>query len=98
MTEPLGVKDDLHRYLQSGRAALLWKLEGLTEYDARRPMTRTATNLLGVIKHLAGIEAEYFGLTFDRPFPVLLPWTTESAEANADMWATADETSTAIVE
>jgi hypothetical protein len=29
-------KADLHRYLQHAREALLWKLDGLSEYDARR--------------------------------------------------------------
>src|SRR5256885_16145387 len=84
-------KADLLRYLQEGRDALLWKLDGLGEYDIRRPLTPTGTNLLGVVKHVASVEAEYFGLVFDRPFPEPLPWFAEDAEANADMWATADE-------
>jgi uncharacterized damage-inducible protein DinB len=84
-------KADLHRYLQVGREAVLWKLEGLSEYDARRPLTRTGTNLLGLVKHLAGVEAGYFGEVFDRPFGEPLPWMEDDAEPNADMWATADE-------
>jgi len=44
-------KTDLHRYLRTGREALLWKLEGLSEYDVRRPLVPTATNLLGLVKH-----------------------------------------------
>jgi len=35
------VKDDLHRYLRAGREALLWKLDGLSEYDVRRPVVPT---------------------------------------------------------
>jgi hypothetical protein len=35
------------RYLQAAREALLWKLDGLSEYDIRRPLTPTGTNLLG---------------------------------------------------
>jgi Protein of unknown function (DUF664) len=49
-------KSDLHRYLQAAREALLWKLDGLSEYDIRRPLTPTGTNLLGLVKHLAGVE------------------------------------------
>lgn len=41
------VETDLRRYLQEGRDAILWKLEGLPEYDAHRPLTPTGTNLLG---------------------------------------------------
>jgi Protein of unknown function (DUF664) len=85
-------KADLHDYLQAAREVLLWKLDGLSEYDVRRPMTPTGTNLLGVVKHVAGIEAAYLGVTFGRPFPEPLPGFEEGAEPNADMWATADET------
>jgi uncharacterized damage-inducible protein DinB len=84
-------KADLHRYLQSARDALVWKLDGLSEYDARRPLVPTGTNLLGLIKHVASVDAGYFGATFGRPFPEPIPWHEPDAEDNADMWATADE-------
>jgi uncharacterized damage-inducible protein DinB len=90
MPEP-DPKADLHRYLQAAREALLWKLDGLSEYDVRRPMVRTGTNLLGLVKHVASVEAGYFGGTFGRPFGEPLPWHEEDAEPNADMWAAADE-------
>jgi uncharacterized protein DUF664 len=60
-------KADLRRYLQESREALLWKLDGLSEYDIRRPLVPTGTNLLGLIKHQAGAEMAYFGDTFGRP-------------------------------
>jgi hypothetical protein len=85
------VKAELHRYLQMGREALLWKLDGLSQYDIRRPLVPTGTNLLGLVKHVAGVEAGYFGATFGRPFPQPLPWHDEGTEDNADMWATAAE-------
>ncbi|MET7513019.1 DinB family protein [Streptomyces sp. NPDC005480] len=91
-------KADLHFYLQSARDALLWKLEGLSEYDIRRPLTPTGTNLLGLVKHVAGVEPGYLGDTFGRPSGESLPWVEESAELNADMWATADESREFIVE
>jgi uncharacterized damage-inducible protein DinB len=90
-------KSELHRYLQTARDALIWKLDGLSEYDARRPMTPTGTNLLGLVKHVASVEAGYLGETFDRPFPEPLPWFDEDAEPNADMWASADESREQIV-
>ncbi|MYT14331.1 Protein of unknown function (DUF664) [Streptomyces sp. SceaMP-e96] len=86
-----GPKADLHRYLQSARDALLWKLEGLSEYDIRRPLTPTGTNLLGLVKHVASVELGYLGDTFGRPSGEPLPWLEDGAELNADMWATADE-------
>ena len=90
-------KADLHRYLQLAREVLLWKLDGLSEYDIRRPLTPTGTNLLGLIKHVASVELGYFGYTFGRPFDEPLPWWDDDAEPNADMWATADESRGHIV-
>jgi Protein of unknown function (DUF664) len=90
-------KADLHRYLQDAREALLWKLDGLAEYDIRRPLTPTGTNLLGLVKHLAGVELWYFGDAFGRPPSGPRPWTEEDARHNADMWATAGESRDEIV-
>ena len=90
-------KADLQRYLQSARDALLWKLDGLGERDVRRPMTRTGTNLLGVVKHVATVEAGYLGDCFDRPFPEPLPWTAPDAAPNDDLWATEDESRDDVV-
>jgi hypothetical protein len=92
-------KADLHGSLRSAREAVLWKLEGLSEYDARRPLVPTGTNLLGLVKHLATVEWGHFGAAFGRPFDERLPWVDDDkAEPNADMWATADETRDGIVE
>jgi hypothetical protein len=90
-------KADLRRYLQIARDALLWKLEGLSEYDVRRPLVPTGTNLLGLVKHVASVESGYFGETFGRPFDRPIPWLNENAEPNADMWATAEESPDDIV-
>jgi uncharacterized damage-inducible protein DinB len=84
-------KATLHRYLQAARETMLWKLDGLDEHDVRRPLTPTGTNLLGLVKHLAGVEIGYFGATFGRPFPEELPWYDDGAEPNSDMWAQAGE-------
>ncbi len=75
---------------------VLHKLEGASEYDLRRPMTPTGTNLLGVVKHLAGVQAGYFGDTFGRPFPDGLPFDDDDPQA--DLYAQADESTESIVE
>jgi hypothetical protein len=90
-------KEDLQRYLQIARDALVWKLDALSEYDIRRPLVPTGTNLLGLVKHVASVEAGYLGDTFGRPFGDPLPWFAEGAEPNADMWATSDESREQIV-
>ena len=84
-------KDTLVHYLQGARDSVLWKLEGLSDYDVRRPLTPTGTNLLGLVKHLASVELGYFGDTFGRPSGIDMPWYAEDADANEDMWATPTE-------
>jgi hypothetical protein len=85
-------KADLLEYLRGARETLLWKLDGLGEYDIRRPLTPTGTNLLGLVKHQAGGEFIYFGDVFGRPHGERLPWLADGAGQNADMWAAPDET------
>jgi hypothetical protein len=94
MAEP-ELKTDLRRYLQDGRQAMLWKLDGLSEYDIRRPLVPTGTNLLGLVKHLAVVEMGYFGITFDRPCPDMIP--LDESDPAADMFATPEESRDFIV-
>ena len=90
-------KADLQGDLQAGRDAMLWKLEGLSEYDVRRPMTPTGTNLLGLVKHLAYVEMGYFGAVFGRPLEEARPWIEDEGEPNWDMWATVAESRDDVV-
>jgi len=89
-TDPM--KTNLHAYLRGAREALVWKLDGLSEYDARRPLTPTGLNLLGLVKHVASVDVGYFGECFGRPFGEPLPWFDDDAEPNADFWVPADVT------
>ncbi|MET9670414.1 DinB family protein [Streptomyces sp. NPDC006475] len=92
------LKQELHRKLKAGRASLLGKLEGLSEYDLRRPLTPTGTNLLGLVKHLAGVEYGYLGESFKRPAPETMAWIEDgSIWEGADMWATAGESSEYLI-
>jgi hypothetical protein len=92
-------RDTLVHYLQRSREAVLWKLDGVSEYDARRPLTPTGTNLLGLVKHLACVEAGYFGDTFGRPFPEPLPAYDEvdAGDQTADLWAKPEESREYVV-
>lgn len=84
------VRADLRLFLDQARDALVWKLDGLGEYDARRPVTPTGTNLLGLLKHAANLEMGYLGLVFDQPFPDPPAWFG-TVDPLVDMWATAEE-------
>jgi hypothetical protein len=95
--DDVAAKANLHGYLRHEREAVLAKLEGLSEYDVRRPLTVTGTNLLGLVKHLATWEARYLGEVFDRPFPEPLSrWDVEQ-DRLADLWATPDESRDDVV-
>lgn len=90
-------KANLYNYLKHEREAVLAKLDGLSEYDIRRPLTVTGTNLLGLVKHLATWEARYLGEVFNRPFPEPLPRWDVEVERLADMWATEHESRSDVV-
>ena len=98
MSAPAGLSDDLQRYLQQGRDGLLRSLDGVSEYDARRPLTPTGTNLLGLVKHVAGVELGYLVEAVGREAPVL-PWNEDgSVWEGADMWPLASESRDYLVD
>jgi hypothetical protein len=106
-------KKQLHLYLRGARETLVWKLDGLSQYDMRRPLTPTGTNLLGLVKHSTATHLGYFGEVFGRAgdtsarrwrsrgrrrsAPSLAAVVTGDAEPNAEFWATPDESSEDIV-
>jgi hypothetical protein len=90
------LKSELLSVLHGGRATMLAKLDGLSEYDRRRPATPTGTNLLGLVKHLAGLEYGYLGTSFGRPPAEPPSWFRDDPYSEIDMWATPDESSAYI--
>ncbi|GAA0590687.1 DUF664 domain-containing protein [Kribbella sandramycini] len=91
------LKDELLGALRGRRLVVVGALEGLSEYDRRRPMVPSGTNLLGLVKHLAGLEFGYLGEAFGRP-PVERPsWFRDDPYDEIDLWATPDEASDYIV-
>lgn len=88
----------LSRYLQEARDSVLRGLENLGEYDSRRPLTPSGSNILGLVKHLTGVESSSLGDCVGRPSPVRLPWVEDGSiwEA-ADMWVRPDQSREYIV-
>jgi len=86
-----GEKTSLHISLDRHRDVVLWKLEGLDDERLRRSLTPSGTNLLGLVKHLAGVEYQWFCQTYGR--------ATEPLETDlvADMRARPHETTADIV-
>jgi uncharacterized damage-inducible protein DinB len=81
-------KESLHSFLDKQRDIMVWKLEGLSDEDLRRPMVPSGTNLIGLIKHLAAVEYGWFCLTFGRETE---PMPFEEDDEDADLRATPDE-------
>lgn len=80
-----GEKESLHAALDRHRDVVLWKLEGLDDAQLRRPMTPSGTSLLGLVKHLAGVEYQWFCQTFGRDTEPL------ETDPEKDMRASDDE-------
>ncbi len=67
-------KQTLIESLDNQRAIAVWRLEGLDDEAATRPMVPSGTNLLGLVKHLAWTDLYWFVEVFagdrvDYPYP-----------------------------
>src|SRR2546425_12519593 len=97
---PLTTGDEqalLSTHLKLVQHAFIWKLEGLGDADLRRPMTKTGTNLIGIVKHLTGVTYGYLCSAFGRERETF-PWEfDEELFYGLDMWATPDESTDDIL-
>jgi hypothetical protein len=73
-------------------------MDGLSEYDIRRPLTPTGTNLLGLVKHGTATEFGYFGEVFGRSSDALGARFSDNAGPAAEFWATPEESREYIVD
>jgi hypothetical protein len=92
------MKKFMHGYLQTARDVVVWKLNGLSEYDVRRPLVPSGTNLIGIVKHLTFAELGYFGPVFGRPMGQANLWFEDGVEDNADFFVRADDSRKDIVD
>jgi len=84
-------------HLRLAQRNLLWKVEGLSDEDVRRPMTKTGTNLIGIVKHLTGVTAEYLCSVFGRERETFAWEEDEELWHGLDMWATPEESPADII-
>lgn len=87
-------KETLLAFLDNNRAVMPWKLRGLSEEDARRPMVDSGTSALGIVKHLAWVEYWWFAFNFAGE-EVDFPWSDD--DPDADFRIEPDETIADIV-
>ena len=91
-------KTRLLKELDTVQTSLIWKVEGLTDDELRRPMTMSGTNLIGIVKHLTGITHGYLCVAFGRDVDMFPECTDEELWFGLDMWATPDESPAEIVD
>jgi uncharacterized damage-inducible protein DinB len=93
----MSCKDTLARYLRTEREGLLWKVQGLGEYDLRLPRTRTGTNLLGLVRHCLLIEHGYLVTCLGRSSSLVLPEVDFDADPNGDFVAAPEQSSGQLI-
>ena len=81
--------DTLSTFLDYLRGAILRKVDGVSDEDARRPMVASGTSLAGILKHLAFVERYWFQHVFAGT-EVELPWSDEDPDADfrVEAWET----------
>ncbi len=83
----------LARYLDTYRAVVKWKVEGLRREEAARPMVPSGTSLLGVVKHMAFVERWWFAAVLAQGDPEF-PWSDDDPDAD---WRIGDDEDVASV-
>jgi uncharacterized damage-inducible protein DinB len=81
-------------FLDFQRDTVLWKISGLTTAQAREPRTPSGMSLLGLVKHLAYVERNWFQARF-LARTVLIPW--RSGDPDGDFRVEADDTLEAVI-
>jgi uncharacterized damage-inducible protein DinB len=89
-----GEKESLKVALDRHRDAVLWKLEGVSDEDLRRPLVPSGSSLLGLVKHLAAVEYGWFCDTFGRPAE---PLPFDDDDPDADLRVRPEETTADVL-
>jgi len=89
-----GEQESLVASLRRQRAVVRWKLEGLDDEQLRRAVVPSGMTLLGVLKHLASVEAGWFCAGFGRPAEEV---ATSEEDPDADFRVEADETTADVL-
>ena len=89
-----GEKESLQVALNRHQDAILWKLEGVSDEDLRRPLVPSGSSLLGLVKHLAAVEYGWFCDTFGRPTE---PLPFDDDDPDADLRVRPEETTADVL-
>ena len=85
-------RETLTRWFTQQFDDLLSKIDGLPEYDVRRPVTDTGTNLLGLVQHTGAVVLGYARLPWGRELGRELMWEDTEEEPDIDLRVLPDVT------
>jgi uncharacterized damage-inducible protein DinB len=78
----VGEQQTLESFLDYYRDTILWKVSGMSNEELRKAIVPSGWSCLGMVKHLAYVERNWFRVRFagERDLPV--PWTDEDPDAD----------------
>ncbi|MGH2557211.1 MAG: DinB family protein [Actinomycetota bacterium] len=91
----VGEREMLENFLDFYRETILWKVSGMSEEDLRRVIVPSGWSPLGMVKHLAYVEQNWFRSRLAGEQGLSVPWTDE--DPDADMRAEPDESTDEII-
>ncbi len=86
------LRDQLVGRIATELRELGMKLDGASDYDARRPLTPSGSNLLGLVQHVSLVSLEYAGVCFGREVQLPAPFDQIDPDGDGDWVVGADVT------
>ena len=84
----------LHSMIKANRDAVLWKLEGITDEQAKQRVVASDTTLLGIVRHLQYVDRWWVRIVIDGG-DIPVPWSRD--DPDADWRVTDDDTIDQVV-
>ena len=89
-------RETLETFLDYYRQTVMWKVSGMSDPDLRRVIVPSGWSPLGMLKHLAYVERDWFRVRFAGENGLSVPWTDE--DPDADFRVESEETTEQILD
>jgi uncharacterized damage-inducible protein DinB len=77
-----GERETLEAFLDYYRETIAWKVSGMSEEEVKRVIVPSGWSPLGLIKHLAYVEQNWFRTRFAGEKDLPVPWTDQDPDAD----------------
>ena len=78
----VGERETLESFLDFYRDTILWKVSGMSDEEIRRVIVPSGWSPLGMVKHLAYVERNWFRVRFAGEPDLPVPWTDDDPDAD----------------